>query len=154
MSCVLLRHAAATDAEMTFAWRNDPGTRAMFRSTCAVTWAEHLRWFERRRADRAAPYWIGECDGRPVGTVRLDSRAMGEAEVSITVAPEARGRGVGRAILSSLCDRARADGWRVLHAEVKTDNPASRRIFESCGFSRVGGDDRMHRLALVLDRAP
>ena len=64
----------------------------------------------------------------------------GTPEVSLAVVAEARGRGVGTALLRALFDRARADGFEVLSLSVEPDNPA-RRLYERHGFVRVGGGD-------------
>ena len=55
-------------------------------------------------------------------------------EVSITVAPERRGTGIGRAMLQAACAQmAEAD----IEAAIRPDNLASRKLFESCGFTPI-----------------
>lgn len=66
-------------------------------------------------------------DGAPVGTVALDATShgarAGEAPwlVGLVVASDARGRGVGSALVAAAEARARADGAQALHA---TTGPA------------------------------
>ena len=60
-------------------------------------------------------------------------------ELSIAVAPEARGRGVGTQLLVALIEHARDDGIDALSLSVEADNPALR-LYERLGFVRVGGD--------------
>lgn len=55
-------------------------------------------------------------------------------ELSIAVAQEARGRGVGTALLKELLARA---GETPVSLSVETDNPAVR-LYERFGFVRVG----------------
>ncbi len=89
---------------------------------------------------------IAEADGDPVGAAwyRLfDAEKPGygfiEAtipELSIGVSPEHRGRGVGSALLATLIDLAREEGFDALSLSVEEDNPALR-LYERSGFRRV-----------------
>ena len=57
-------------------------------------------------------------------------------ELAIAVVPSRRGRGIGELLLSSLLDRARADGVRQLSLSVERENPALR-LYEKHGFRVV-----------------
>ncbi len=59
-------------------------------------------------------------------------------EVSVYLAAQARGRGVGRALYDVLLGRLRADGVHTVLAVVATPNPVSEALHRSCGFERVG----------------
>jgi ribosomal protein S18 acetylase RimI-like enzyme len=50
----------------------------------------------------------------------------------------ARGRGLGRRVLSFLLDEARALGIRTLHLEVATENDPAARLYEALGFVATG----------------
>lgn len=58
-------------------------------------------------------------------------------EVSIAVAAEARGRGVGTALLGALAELARSQGYEALSLSVEKDNPACR-LYLRCGYAVVG----------------
>lgn len=77
-------------------------------------------------------------------------------ELSIAVAPEWRGRGVGRALLVALIERARQDGEPGLSLSVSRRNPVARRLYESLGFRQVTGDadhpTMLRHLALASDQ--
>ncbi|CAB3785007.1 GNAT family N-acetyltransferase [Paraburkholderia fynbosensis] len=61
------------------------------------------------------------------------------AVVGTYVAPEAAGRGVGRALLNELLARAeRVDGLRQLQLMVDSSNEAARKLYESMGFRQYG----------------
>jgi len=60
-------------------------------------------------------------------------------ELSIGVAPESRGRGIGTRVLEALVEVAREGGYRAISLSVETDNPA-RRLYERAGFVRVADD--------------
>jgi ribosomal protein S18 acetylase RimI-like enzyme len=58
------------------------------------------------------------------------------------VVPERRGRGIGRALMNSVLDLARAEGASDIHLGTSEDDFAARALYESLGFSnREGGPD-------------
>ena len=64
----------------------------------------------------------------------------------MAVVPDARGRGVGGALLSACLDHARSRGWRALSLSVEDGNTAARALYERHGFrvtGRNGGSDTM-----------
>ncbi|PQV54491.1 GNAT family N-acetyltransferase [Paraburkholderia sp. BL21I4N1] len=59
--------------------------------------------------------------------------------VGMYVAPEAAGRGIGRALLDELLARAaRIDGLRQIQLMVGSRNEGARKLYESVGFSQYG----------------
>ena len=58
-------------------------------------------------------------------------------ELAIGVVPEARGRGVGGALLPALMDVARGDGFGALSLSVRRNNAAAVSLYEKNGFVRV-----------------
>lgn len=70
----------------------------------------------------------------------------GVAEVSIYVAREARGKGVGRALLSALVEHSEQNGIWTLQAGIFPENVASIRLHKSCGFREVGRRERIGKL--------
>ncbi|MEA3033046.1 MAG: hypothetical protein QOH86_1062 [Sphingomonadales bacterium] len=78
---------------------------------------------------------IIERAGQPIGRLYL-FEAKDEYEiVDITIGPEARGEGIGAAILEDLFDLARPTGKRV-SIHVEKNNPA-RRLYLRMGFVMV-----------------
>jgi phosphinothricin acetyltransferase len=69
----------------------------------------------------------------------------GVAEVSVYVAPEAQGRGVGRALLDELVRASERAGTWTLQAGVLVENAASLVLHERCGFRRIGVRERLGR---------
>ena len=82
----------------------------------------------------------------------------GVAEISVYVAEDARGRGVGRALLEALVASAEAAGIWTIQAGVFPENEASVRLHEQAGFRVVGRRERLGRLdgvwrdVLLLER--
>lgn len=117
------------DCDLLLAWRNDPVTRQASRREDAVGREDHVRWLRAVLADPQRQLYIAEEEGRPVGTVRADL-SDGVYEISWTVAPSARGAGVGKRMVALLVEQFTGP----LRAEVKVGNPASVRIAEATGF--------------------
>jgi L-amino acid N-acyltransferase YncA len=67
----------------------------------------------------------------------------GVVENSVYVAPEARGRGVGRALLEEQCRRADDAGLWTIQAGILAGNDASVALHERCGFRLVGIRERI-----------
>ena len=59
-------------------------------------------------------------------------------EHSVYVHADARGRGLGAALIQPLFDRAASLGKHVMVAGIDAANPASIRLHERLGFERVG----------------
>lgn len=124
-----LRPAALEDADRLLEWRNDPDTRSASHRSAPVLRDEHLAWLATTLADPDRRLYIAEEDGVPVGSVRADLRG-GCFELSWTMAPSARGRGVAKRVVALLASRIAEPIW----AEVKAGNLASARIAEHAGM--------------------
>ena len=68
---------------------------------------------------------------------------QGVAEDSVYVAEPARGRGVGRALLTQLTWRAESAGIWTVQAGMFPENTASIALHHSCGFRTVGVRERL-----------
>ncbi len=103
------------------------------------------------------PVIVAEVDGRVVGWGSLSqwstrcayARAV---EESVYIHKDFRGRGLGRAIIAELIERARAGGLGVLLARITSDNPGSVRLHEEFGFQRIGTMRRVgEKFGRILD---
>lgn len=57
----------------------------------------------------------------------------------MAVSPEARGRGIGRALVEAVLEEARSTpGVLVVQLTVTESNAAARELYASCGFSAFG----------------
>lgn len=70
----------------------------------------------------------------------------GVAEVSVYVTADARGHGVGTALLAALVASSEAGGLWTLQAGIFRENEASVRLHERGGFRLVGRRERLGRL--------
>jgi RimJ/RimL family protein N-acetyltransferase len=143
-----LRPASADDEARLLEWRNDPQTRAMAITQAPVPLADHRRWLAARLDDADTLLTIAEEDGEPVGTVRLDRHSPAEAELSITIAPSARGRGLARLAIELGVEQARRQ-WGVARvtARIRPENAASLRAFAAAGFATVSEADDLVEVA-------
>jgi phosphinothricin acetyltransferase len=87
-------------------------------------------------------------NGRVVGWAALSpvsKRACyaGVAEIGIYVAENARGHGVGGALLKALVASSEANGIWTLQGVTFADNAASIAVQQSCGFRMVGRRERI-----------
>lgn len=153
-----VRPATGDDGALLLSWRNDPEVRAWSRSSEETPWDEHEAWLRGVLADRDRHLLVvlRDPDGEPVATTRYDllSGDRSRWEISITVAPGQRGKGVGSATLQS------SDAWlartepaaREVVAHVRPANTGSHLLFERNGYRYAPTDEAgMDRLIRVLD---
>jgi phosphinothricin acetyltransferase len=101
---------------------------------------------QRRRAvaDRGLPYLVAEADGRVLGFAyaapfRPRAAYRYTLEDSVYVAPDAAGRGVGRAVLSAVIEACEALGVRQLMAVIgDSENAGSLGLHRALGFEQTG----------------
>ncbi|HEY3550776.1 MAG TPA: GNAT family N-acetyltransferase [Gaiellaceae bacterium] len=86
---------------------------------------------------------VVERHGEVVGWAALSPASprhcyRGVGEVSVYVAEEARGAGLGRTLLDELVEHSERAGYWTLTAGVFPENEPSLRLHEACGFRVVG----------------
>jgi RimJ/RimL family protein N-acetyltransferase len=121
------------DIELLHAWRNDPQTRQASRKSGYVSWETHQAWLAKALVSSQHVVRIAEESGHPVGVVRADARPGGW-ELSWTVAPEARGRGIGHRIVQQFVKELKGS----LIAVVGRCNVPSAKIAAAAGLIRAG----------------
>lgn len=135
---IRIRPATADDSEQLLAWRNDPMTQAMSKSTAPVMPDAHARWMMMHvmQGYPAHLVMIAENDLGALGVVRFDCQKNDTMhyDVGITMNPKYRGRGIAKGVLSQACNLM--DEFTI-HADVRKENAASRHLFERCGFEEV-----------------
>ena len=70
----------------------------------------------------------------------------GVAEVSVYIAAEARGHGIGKALLRALIEQSENAGIWTLQAGIFPENGASLALHKSFGFRQIGVRQRIGRL--------
>ena len=139
----IVRTPRIDDAEPLYAIANDWEIARYMRDLFPHPYAiEDARaWIERNASDDATHFVI-EVDGRVaggIGYVRFDAERRFSAVLGYWVARRFQGRGVATAAAGSVANLAfeREDIVR-LEAGVYSNNPASMRVLEKCGFEREG----------------
>ena len=136
-------------ARIMMEWRNDPETlRNSYHQTPKV-WDTFYPYFLKHYFTHPdlPPLFVWE-NGKRVAFLRFQpaedplnaSRIC--CDISINVAPESRGRGVGKKSIMLAIDFAKMQGIDDLYAEIKIENTPSQRAFEAVGFRYLGKEDK------------
>jgi phosphinothricin acetyltransferase len=105
------------------------------------------RWDEAHPELRIVAERVGSVVGwAALSPVSARHCYRGVGEVSVYVAEEARGSGLGRTLLAELAGRSEQAGYWTLTAGVFPENEASIRLHEACGFRAVGIRERLGEL--------
>lgn len=142
---VTLRRLGSEDSERIFGWQQTPQTRRFSRNPIAPTWEEHQRWFERRLRQPECAMSMIMLAGRPSGVIRLEpvKHDIASHEVSIFLAPECYGRGVGKAALALLHEQ---HPRLTILATVFAENTASRMLFLQAGYIQTEDNQFISRV--------
>lgn len=147
---ITIRKATLDDAIRLYVWRTHPSTRAMMRESGEIRWEDHLQWLRSVLEDPNRYLYIALREGAAVGSVRFDVvQDTATAEVSVTVAPECRGAGVGVEILRLGTAAIRKHTHRV-EARIKTENIASQKAFAKAGYTLVSQSE--NEVVMVAQR--
>ncbi len=148
---IMLRPATMNDSTILLQWRNDSETRRASHNSKEIEQMEHIEWlfnlidnpdkklYIAWEKIEESPYWHDEDQSEyyisivnPVGTVRIDYKMNKDYdELSWTVAPEARRRGIGKLIVKMVANQYKD---KLIKAEIKMDNIASIKIAEYIGM--------------------
>lgn len=130
----LLREIGVTGWETTYAGFITPENRQRY--LAGPFWS-----IERLQAvlgDPGCACYVAEIDGCPAGFATVEPRGEGQVELTrLYVNPEARRRGIGRALVDAVLADARASGARQMLVNVFGDNVIGRRFYEREGFVLV-----------------
>lgn len=108
-------------------------------------------WAEWNSNHLTAPRLVATSEERIVGWAALNpvsSRTVyaGVAEISVYVANDWRGKGVGRALLETLLVESEKNAIWTLQASIFPENVASMALHKSCGFREVGRRERIGKM--------
>lgn len=113
------------------------------------TLAEQRRWLDDHTGIHPAVVAVDD-DGTVTGFASISAYRPRPAylttvEDSVYVRPDARGRGVGRLVLSEVLDLAGAHGFHTVIARINPEGQGSIALHQSCGFTLVGTEREVGR---------
>ena len=121
--------------EMT--WRDIPALSALEPALFADdAWSERTWWAELAGRPRRS-YVVGERGGAVVGYAGVDCGGEVADVMTIGVAPDAQGQGLGAVLLGWLVAEARSAGAEHLMLEVRADNAVAQRLYSATGFETL-----------------
>ena len=125
--------------ELRLLARSELGALAKLHAQCFPVDPWTVRDFMELLAIRGASGHLAASPEAGIMAFILDLIGPEDAEIlTIGVAPDARRRGLGRALIADLVKRARQRGARRLLLEVASDNEAAIALYSSTGFILLG----------------
>ena len=136
---ITLRPAGSEDCLHLWQWRNEQATREASFNTEFIPFEEHERWFTRKLSDPHLRIFIAvDSQSREIGYARFDIME-GQAEISVSIDKDERGKGHGVAVIKSGCDHLlMTEPVHRIIAHIKPNNPSSVIAFERAGFTFRG----------------
>ena len=128
-----LRKASMDDSLDILKWRNDAKSIEGSFSKEKITVPEHIEWFKKKLASPFCHIFILEENGIKAGVIRIDQEGN-VGELSLMIAPEKRGLGLGSKMMSLLENNLPTD-IKSLVGFVLPNNQPSRKAFLSNGYN-------------------
>ena len=149
-----LRKAQAADSSFFLKWANEPYVRAMSFHPEPIPEQRHIQWFQAKLTSMESVLWVAENTyGVPVGQIRFDKKNQ-EMIVSLSVAPEFRGCGLGEKLIRLGCGQMSHDyGVPTFTALIKNKNISSQYAFTKAGFQMTNPDRHHEKTAIVMKYA-
>jgi UDP-2,4-diacetamido-2,4,6-trideoxy-beta-L-altropyranose hydrolase len=132
---ISIRLARESDRELIWNWANDEETRKVSYSQAYISWDEHIKWFASVQRQKNHRFYVAR-NGyeKPVGQIRFAVDGK-HAVVSLSVAPESRGKGYGKEILIEAAKKFfNETDIEQISAYVKSENMLSLKVFQKAGF--------------------
>ncbi len=125
------------ELELRTLGKSDAHTLSILEEECfSCPWSEES-FSECLGNDRF--YFVGLFEGdRLIGYGGLTT-VLDEGDITnVAVSADCRGNGLGRRLMTALCDEAKRRGVIYFHLEVRESNAPARHLYESLGFNIDG----------------
>ena len=127
-----IRKANIFDVAILLDWRNDETTRANSINSKRVNYQDHIVWLNEILDNPDSIVYIAEDGKEQVGTVCVEFHEFSSI-LSWTVAPEHRGKGLGKKLVKQIADGLAGK----LVALIKPENIASQSIAKHAGLKFI-----------------
>lgn len=130
-----IRLAKIEDIKDIFGLSNDEMVRMNSFNQEKIEWENHQNWFKNKIYDENCLFYvIRDVNNKLISQVRFDKN-KNEAEISISISPEFRGKGYGAKILNLTAKKViEENNLKKIIAYVKIENKASKTVFEKAGY--------------------
>lgn len=97
------------------------------------------RSFSHLLKQRSSLLWCAELDNKVIGYAIVLTRKNSQKWriYSIAIAPEARGKGIGKALMAEVFKSAKAAAVTAFSLEVKCDNKGAIELYRQLGFEVI-----------------
>jgi RimJ/RimL family protein N-acetyltransferase len=131
-----LRRAKIEDALILYNWSNDLVTRSNSYNKNTISLEEHLNWFNIKINNENCFFYMFENEQNSlIGAVRIEKTEQHKSIISITVAPEERGRGyASEMIIMATEDYKKNNPNDVIYAYIFTSNISSFKAFTNARY--------------------
>jgi RimJ/RimL family protein N-acetyltransferase len=144
---IVLRPVCISDAEVLFAWRNDPDTYTNSSTNRPVAWDEHVDWLTESLLHGRRELLIGVHDETPVGVIHADHKP-GWIKMGWSIAPRSRRKGYGKEMVKLAAEHFPG----LLIAFIKPLNVASQKIADAAGFKLAGNEGKNANFCFTYER--
>ena len=133
---MILRKATIEDAVILFKWSNDNLTRVNSYNKSSIGLDEHIKWFKSKlNSENCFFYMFADQLNTLIGTVRIEKTDKKKSIISITIAPEERGKGYSSQMIKDASQDFKIKNNNVkITAFVFTSNVSSFKAFTKAGF--------------------
>jgi len=146
----MIRLATAEDAPLVYQimmsayaeYRSLPAPSGALRETESA-----IKASLQNGSEQALLYYEGSV---PVGSVRFKTDGDSLYFCRLSVCPEARGRGVAKAMLAWLENYANTHGLKKIWCKVRASIPRNVRLYQSAGFRICGEEVKFHPNGIPL----
>ena len=134
-----MRKATMEDALDILKWRNDEKSREGSFNKEKINIPQHLEWYKKKMSDENCVMLILMDGEEKAGHIRLDIQGD-TAEISYMIAPDKRGKGLGKEILRLMEQSAPSD-VKVLVGFTLPGNDGSRKCFKDNDYTEFTAGD-------------